>query len=589
MTRRGALATALFDEFASAGAVPIFVEVSDSYAEVDERRFKVRYGESDDLAAMTRQLQARRCRVRGAIYIWDAADLGGGAAACYSALVSLADSLQLTNDGRSASLVVATFGAQSVIDEPVRDVTASLALGPVLVLPTEVPGLSTRLVDFEAARANGAPLTVAKALVGELGRDDTENIVAWRGARRWVRRYDRLVLPPAGPGDLPVKVNGVYLITGGLGGIGLTLAKWLAQSCSARLLLTGRTALPRREDWDRVVADQSQASAVCRAIAAVRDIEAAGGDVIVARADVANTEQMQVAIATARGAWGEIDGVVHAAGIAGNGRLAVLKSLADAEDVFSPKVNGLAVLTQVLGARPLDFVVLMSSINAVLGAPGACDYAAGNAVLDAFVDSDQRPESWRNVIAVDWAAWRDVGMAANLVVAESRRALWQESVRLGIPSFAGIEVFSRVLAAGPRRVVVFPYDLAQSVHVAKTPAIVRDCAKPSAGAAWDPTGEIASEKPSGSPTEVALVEIWSELLGIAEIDLDANFFELGGHSLLATRMMSRIFDNFGVRISLRTVFDAPTVNKLAARIKLAQQGSDSSVSEVEDEREEFIF
>lgn len=338
-----------------------------------------------------------------------------------------------------------------------------------------------------------------------------------------------------------------------------------------------------------MVADQSEASAICRAITAVRDIEAAGGDVIVAQADVANTEQMQAAIATARTAWGEIDGVIHAAGIAGNGRLAVLKSLADAEDVFSPKVNGLAVLTQVLGTRPLNFMVLMSSINAVLGAPGACDYAAGNSVLDAFADSDQRPESWRNVIAFDWAAWRDVGMAANLVVAESQRALWQENVRLGIPSSAGMEVFSRVLAAGPRRVVVFPYDLAEAVHVAKTSAIVQDRAKGGVDAASDSAAEIASKKPSGSPTEVALAEIWSELLGIAEIDVDANFFELGGHSLLATRMMSRISDNFGVRISLRTVFDAPTVNKLALRVKLAQQGSDPSISEVEDEREEFIF
>ena len=236
------------------------------------------------------------------------------------------------------------------------------------------------------------------------------------------------------------------------------------------------------------------------------------------------------------------------------------------EDVFSPKMNGLAVLTQLLGTRPLDFVVLMSSINAVLGAPGACDYSAGNAVLDAFADSDQRPESWRNVIAFDWAAWRDVGMAANLVVAESQRALWQENVRLGIPSSAGIEVFSRVLAAGPRRVVVFPYDLAEAVHVAKTSAIVQDRAKGGADAASDSAAEIASKKPSGSPTEVSLAEIWSELLGIAEIDVDANFFELGGHSLLATRMMSRISDNFGVRISLRTVFDAPTVNKLALRV-----------------------
>ena len=588
MARPGALATALLDELANAGADAIFVEMSDSYAAVDKRRFKVRLGESDDLAAMTRQLQARRTTVRGAIYVWTGAtDRMAGAVAGYNGLVSLAETLQLTNDGRNASLVVATFGTQSVLGEPVRDVTASLALGPVLVLPTEVPGLSARLVDFEEEWAAVAPTAVANALIHEADSGDGENIVAWRGGRRWVRRYDKLALPGADPGHLPLKSRGAYLITGGLGGVGLTLARWLAQCCSARLLLTGRTALPERTDWDRVLAEQAQDSAICRAIMAVRDIETEGGEVIVARADAADSEQMEAAIGLARSRWGEIEGVIHAAGIAGNGRFAFLKSPADVEAVLSPKMNGLDVLTRLLGARSLDFVVLMSSINAVVGAPGACDYAAGNAVLDAFADSEQRPAAWRNVIAFDWAAWRDVGMAANLVVAESRRALWQENLRSGIPSPAGIEVFSRVLAAGPRRVVVTPHNLIDAVHLARTPVIVH--AGGDAAAARELAPEIASKQTIGSPTEVSLAEIWSELLGVSEIDVDADFFELGGHSLLATRMMSRIYDIFGVRISLRDVFDAPTVKRLGLRISSAQTGTEAHIGEEEEEREELIF
>ena len=298
-----------------------------------------------------------------------------------------------------------------MLDEPVRDLDASLALGPVLVLPTETPGLGARLVDFAAGSDAQTSTAIARALIDEAGRSDAENLVAWRGGRRWLRRYETLVLPDEDPGALPVKSNGVYLITGGLGGIGLTLAKWLGQSCSARLLLTGRTALPERADWDHALREQARDSAICRAILAVRDIEAAGAEVIVARADVADSEQMAAAIGLARSRWGEIDGVIHAAGIAGNGRFAMLKSPGEVEAVLSPKVKGLATLTQLLGDRPLDFFILMSSINAVVGAPGACDYAAGSAVLDAFVDS-KHPAGWRNVIAIDWAAWRDVGMAA---------------------------------------------------------------------------------------------------------------------------------------------------------------------------------
>jgi len=584
MAQPGTLATALVDEFAKAGMEPIFVEIGDSYAAVDDRRFKVRRGESDDLAAMTRQLQARRSTVRGAIYIWTRSPDRTG----YSALVSLAESLQLTNDGRGSSLIVATFGTQSVIDEPVRDVAAALALGPVLTLPAETPGLSARLVDFEAERAAGAPGAVVEALLDEANRGDPENVVAWRGGRRWLRRYDRLALPVADLDDLPVKSGGVYLITGGLGGIGLALARRLAQWRSVRLLLTGRTALPKRADWDRALAEQATDGAVGQAIAAVRDLEAAGADVIAAQADVADNQQMEAAIELARSRWGEIDGVIHAAGVAGDGRLAVLKSPAEAEAVLSPKVSGLAVLTRLLGARPLDFVALMSSINAVVGAPGLCDYAAANAVLDAFAESDERPASWRNVVAFDWSAWRDVGMAANLVGAEPRRARGRENVRSGIPTPAGVEIFTRVLAAGPRRVVVVPYDLVAAAQLARTAAVAADRAAGEAGVRQAaPKG--ASKPGIDSSTEVLLAEIWSELLGLPEVDPDANFFELGGHSLLATRMMARIHDIFGVRVSLRAVFDAPTVRTLALRIDSAQRGSDPDVGEGEEGREELIF
>ena len=90
-------------------------------------------------------------------------------------------------------------------------------------------------------------------------------------------------------------------------------------------------------------------------------------------------------------------------------------------------------------------------------------------------------------------------------------------------------------------------------------------------------------------TEVSLAEIWSELLGVAQIDPDADFFELGGHSLLATRMIARVHDILGVRISLRDVFDAPTLEKLASRINSSKSGFAPAVNENQEEREELIF
>jgi phthiocerol/phenolphthiocerol synthesis type-I polyketide synthase E len=586
VAQSGELANAIVAEIANVGAEPILVEIADSFAALDDRHFKVRHGQSDDLSAMLRHVRARDASVRGAIYVWNKAPAQTVVAnAGYDALVSLSEGLQPRFDQHNASVVVATFGAQSVLDEPVHDTTAALALGLVLVLPTETPGLAARVVDFEARFQLEEPAAVAKSLVSEAVRGDAENVIAWRGGRRWVRRYDRLALPVAKSGDLPLKRGGLYLITGGLGGIGLTLAAWLAKQCSARLLLTGRTAMPPQADWDRLLREHGPESPICKTIASVRAIEAAGGEVIVAQANAADNEEMLRAIELARSRWGEIDGVIHAAGIAGKGRFALLSSPADVEAVFSPKTIGLTVLSRLLGDRPLDFVVLMSSINAILGAPGASDYSAANAVLDAFVDSVACPASWKNVIALDWAAWRDVGMAANLVVAEPRRALWQEHVTSGIPSSIGTELFSRVLAAGPRRVVITPYNL---IDAALARAAIPDGASDKA-TSREPAEKISSTPATGPSTEISLADIWSELLGITQIDPDADFFQLGGHSLLATRMIARVHDILGAHISLRDVFDAPTLEKLAFRINSSKPGSPAAADENQEEREELIF
>ena len=149
MARPGALATELVDELTKAGADPIFVEIADSYAAVGDQRFKVRRGESDDLAAVTRQLQTRGNAVGGAIYIWNRASDREESAADYRALVSLAESLQLTNDGRDASLDRRNLrDAERHRRTCPGRLAASLALGPVLTLPAETPGLSARACRF---------------------------------------------------------------------------------------------------------------------------------------------------------------------------------------------------------------------------------------------------------------------------------------------------------------------------------------------------------------------------------------------------------------------------------------------------------
>jgi acyl transferase domain-containing protein len=510
------------------------------------------------------------------------------AAPGYSELVSVAQSLETWGRTEPLRVIVATLRTQSVLREP-ADPEAQLSLGPVLVLPSELPGLTMRTVDFDfEARGSDLP-DFARAVVQEVQQGDGEPVVANRFGQRFVRRFDPVVLPPAREASVRLRRGGTYLITGGLGGIGLTLASWLGRTVGARLLLTARTPLPPRETW-RAVADQPDASIRdLAAIAAIQEIEARGGEVMVAVADAGDREAMSAAITAAEQRWGPICGVIHAAGVPGRGVVAARLNSEDVAATLSPKVDGLRILVELLGRTPLDFVALMSSINSVVGAAGACDYTAANAFLDAFADGGSRPEAWRRVVSINWSAWRDVGMAANLVVPPSRRAAWRVRQASAIRSADGVEAFAQVIASDLFRVVIAPFDV-QAAHMrfraGQDLATTREIEPHSTDL---PTaGQNRSEdcqSDSGTDAEQTLRRIWSDLLGIESIGLDDDFFALGGHSLLATRVLSRIDESLHVRLTLRDLFEAPTVRSLANLVK--PRGHD--VVEAYEEREEFVI
>ena len=209
---------------------------------------------------------------------------------------------------------------------------------------------------------------------------------------------------------VPLVDKGVYLITGGLGGIGLALAESLARSHSARLVLVGRSAFPPREEWDSWPRLHHSHDEIADKISAIRSIEKAGGEVIVLAADVTDADAMRRVIATARERFGRINGVIHAAGVLEDA-LIVKKEAASASRVLAPKVKGTLVLESVLADDPPELFVVMSSVSALLAPPGQVDYAGANAFLDAFAAA--RSSSDRLTISIQWPRWRDVGLAAD--------------------------------------------------------------------------------------------------------------------------------------------------------------------------------
>jgi len=205
-----------------------------------------------------------------------------------------------------------------------------------------------------------------------------------------------------------LRSEGVYLVTGGLGGIGLELAEYLARTVKAKLVLIGRSAFPERATWDTHLSTHDEQDALSYKIRKLRAIEELGAEVMVLSADVADRVRMQEVVALASARFGPIHGVIHSAGVAGGGMIQ-LKTPEMAHQVLSPKVQGTRVLEEVFKDGKLDFLALCSSRSSILGGFGQVDYAAANAFLDSFAHY-RNAKNGNSTVSINWAGWQEVGM-----------------------------------------------------------------------------------------------------------------------------------------------------------------------------------
>ena len=318
----------------------------------------------------------------------------------FFSLLNLVQAVAGAND-REVHLDILTAGACDVTGaDLVRPEHATVA-GIVKVAPLELPWLKVRHIDTDPGQDLAAGPRAARQLSAELAADGTGQI-ALRAGRRWRLAYEQLPSVADVPGGPGLREGGVYVITGGLGGIGITLAEYLATRNRARLVLVSRSGLPGE-----------------RAIAAIRRMEESGAEVLVLAEDVATADGARRVREAAVERFGRVHGIVHAAGVPGGG-MAEVKERSAAQQVMRPKLLGTLALKDAFSDLDLDFVVLCSSVTAIAGGFGQVDYCAANSFLDAHAHSD----GWRaRVVSANWGGWRDVGMAAEVTAPATFRAL----------------------------------------------------------------------------------------------------------------------------------------------------------------------
>lgn len=385
------------------------VLVGDKYQRRGAGSYAIRPGVRDDYDELLKDIVKHEHPPTRIIHLWSVTAATAGRSLDQALDLSFYSLLFLAQgwgdqDLGAVEIACVSNGLQSVSGESGVEPARAALLGPVRVIPKEFPGVFCRSIDLE--RNIQDRRIVASNIVAECSARSADSCVAYRRSERWAETFESASLRTQTSGTR-LREKGVYLIVGGLGGIGLVVAEHLARTVHARLVLVGRTPLPPASEWQSVLDKPNGANGARQKIAKLREIESLGAEVLTISADVTDSKQIAEALRIARQRFGDIHGVIHAAGLIEDEPLQI-KTRESAARVLAPKIQGTLVLQQALGDSKLDFLLLFSSISSLAPPAGQVDYAAANAFLDAFALS----QAGQPVTALNWGLWADVGLAA---------------------------------------------------------------------------------------------------------------------------------------------------------------------------------
>jgi acyl transferase domain-containing protein len=460
----------------------------------------------------------------------------------------------------------------------------AILLGINRVIPQEYNNIYCKCIDIMLPKmpAGREIESLAEKILMETETKGFDTNIAYRGRQRWVQTYEEIKLEEYNEPLRSIRENGVYVITGGLEGIGLALAEHIAKKIKAKIVLIDEKELPDKEDWLKWLALHPDSDAVSLTIRRIMEMEEAGSEVTVIKADISSPDEIRDKVKWILAEHRNINGVIHAAGVSGEKIFGLIQET-DAlkiQEHFRLKVFGLYALESALKDMELDFAVLASSLASVLGGLGYAAYAASNIFMDAYAIGDR--ENHQPWISINWDAWE--------LKEENNGA---SDIRTNLAQFAmspeeGGEVFDTVLAAGTcPQVIVSTADMEPRLNqwTKRTSDLQQNRGyDSSAGAKLHPRPKL--QNPYTAPEtelEKSIARIWSRAFGFEQVGIHDNFFDLGGDSLVAIQVVNQLKKELKREISAVSLFQSLTIRSMA---QLLEQDVDRSREEIAAQFEE---
>ncbi len=597
------------------------VRIGEQFAHLGENEFLISPSVSEHYDQLIAFLTENRVSVDTVVHLWNysqyqpvdnlaaiqnAQDLG-----IYSLLALVRTLSRSSNTRKEVRLIVGTSHAQAAASDGFLAYEKSTLPGFLKAASLDLPWLQYRHIDFELTDLDG------KYLLDEISHADSESEIAYRNEIRMRSCLSNIDMLAEKPGKLPLKVGGLYLITGGLGGLGCYLAERLMTQFSTKLILVGRTKLPECSLRDSSDQKDDGAAERMRAYENIDSVsQRLGGEFVYRAADISDRSQLETVVSSAESKWGvPLSGIFHLAGdldIAHHWETAESHRVSaegkDAfEAMFNAKVYGTWNLFQIIKERRDAVFVGFSSVVSELGAATFSAYCSGNSFLDGCCQHHHRTLA-QHVYCFRWSMWEDMGMnkgnpryaqqaASGMGNMTIEPELGWNSLLGGLCrkdhdiliGLNGLNPHIRARLDKPpeirKRLEVYVAtgsdgalsdDLREQVELAFRDSgypfeIVKVNAMP---VLKDGTIDVESLQRYGADEALAstvpktdaeqkIAAIWKEVLGVKKVRTDVNFFDSGGTSIQLAQINGQLKSVFGRNISMTDLFQFPTISSLA--------------------------